>query len=244
MSQQLEFTKMHGLGNDFVLIDAINQNVSLDKSWIRHMSERHTGIGFDQLILVEKSHTADFSCRFFNADGTEAEQCGNGIRCVARFVLEENFTTLKSFSIETKAGMIPIVIHDFDKIEAQMGIPIFLPEKIPFLAEQIKKIYAIENFSFSALSMGNPHAIFRTDHLENCPLEETAQLLTQKGVFPQGVNIGFIEILNRENIRLRTLERGVGETFACGSNACAAVVAGILNDWLKNKVTVHFQLNL
>ena len=247
MSQYLQFCKMHGLGNDFILIDAINQTVSIDKTWIRQMADRHLGIGFDQLLLIEKSHQADFACRIYNADGSEAEQCGNGIRCVARFIHEENLSNLKSLSIETKAGIIAVVIHHFDNIQVNMGVPIFEPKKIPFIAEKQQPLYLIpvENTStaleFSALSMGNPHAILRIPAIKHFPVEDIVQKLTHHALFPQGVNIGFVEVIDRQHVRLRTIERGVGETFACGTNACAAVVAGMMNDWLDNNVTVHLK---
>lgn len=236
MSQQLQFCKMHGLGNDFVLIDAINQTFVPDKLWISRLADRHLGIGFDQLLLIEKSHHADFACRIFNADGSEAEQCGNGIRCVARFIQEESLSNLKLLSIETKAGLIKIVIHDYDKIEANMGIPNIEPTLFSIQTE-----IASSPIEFTALSIGNPHAIIRRNDIKNFPIEDIAGKIAHHAFFPQGVNVGFIEIIDRQHIQLRTIERGVGETFACGSNACAAVVAGIFNNLLDNKVTVHLQ---
>lgn len=244
MTQQIQFTKMHGLGNDFIVIDAINQSIVMDKTLVRVLADRHLGIGFDQLLLVEKSHNADFACRIFNADGTLAEQCGNGIRCVARFIQEEALSNTKKITIGTAAGILDVIIHGYDKIQVNMGTPLFEPKKIPFIAEKRKTLYEIKMTAdtvlpVAVLSMGNPHAILQTASIKNLPAEDVANQIASHTSFPQGVNVGFIEINNRDHIHLRTFERGVGETFACGSNACAAVVAGIANGWLNNSVTVQ-----
>lgn len=235
----IQFSKMHGLGNDFVVIDNIHQTVKLDQQHIQWLCDRHMGIGCDQLLLIEPAKNADFACRIFNANGSEAEQCGNGIRCVARFIHENRLTPKKTFSIKTKGAAVDIVIHDFDNIQATMGVPIFEPQKIPFKALKEQLTYDIEGISFSVLSMGNPHAITKVPSIDNAAVNEIGAKITNHELFPQGTNVGFVEIIDRKHIRLRTFERGVGETFACGSNACAAVVAGIKNHWLDHEVIVH-----
>lgn len=247
MTQQLQFVKMHGLGNDFILIDGINQQVQLSASTIKKFSHRHCGIGFDQLLLIEKSQVADFACRIFNSDGSEAEQCGNGMRCVARFLQEENLTNKKSFRIETKAGIIAVHIPNYDNVEVNMGIPSFEPESIPFAAKNFQPLYPIHiatmgTMHMAVVSMGNPHAIFLIDSIKQYPVHDIGSVVTTHTSFPQGVNVGFVEIVNRKYIRLRTFERGVGETLACGSNACAAVVTGIMNQQLDHTVTVELSL--
>lgn len=237
---------MHGLGNDFIVINSIKQKISLSASDIQHLANRHTGIGFDQLLVIDQSNKADFACKIFNADGSEAEQCGNGMRCVARFLQEEGLTKKNAFRVETKAGIIPIHVHNFDNIEVTMGIPIFEPAKIPLLITHEEKLYDIEvgtqSLKMTALSMGNPHAVLQVDNVKNYPVKEMGAIITKHALFPHGVNVGFMEILNNHCIRLRTFERGSGETLACGSNTCAAVVAGIINYQLANEVTVELAL--
>lgn len=244
MPQFIQFSKMHGLGNDFVLIDAINQLIQIDAAMVKVMADRHFGIGFDQLLLVEKSHTADFACRIFNSDGSEAEQCGNGMRCVARFIQEESLSNNKSLTIQTKSGIVHIIINDFDNIQVTMGVPRLEPKQIPFLTNATKPLYDLElspdrSIQIAVLSMGNPHAILRIHSVKDKAIAEIGPTLSIHPHFPHGTNVGFMEIINRQKIRLRTFERGAGETLACGSNACAAVVAGIINEWLDNQVIVE-----
>jgi diaminopimelate epimerase len=240
---KISFCKMQALGNDFAVLDNIHESFNISELPIAKMADRHFGIGFDQLLLLQNSDRADFSCRFYNADGSEAEQCGNGIRCIARFIQEKKLLNLSHMTIATAAGDIAINIDDFSKIKANMGVPIFEPKKIPFLAKHFQKIYELQidhplsPLKITALSMGNPHAILRVDALSQLPLAEFSKKITP--YFPMGVNVGLIEIKDRKHISLRTFERGVGETFACGSNACAAVVAGILNDWLDHTVDIE-----
>lgn len=232
----LQFTKMHGLGNDFVIINAIQQPVSLDATTITALANRHTGIGFDQLLIIEPSDETDFFCRIFNADGSEAEQCGNGLRCVARLIHEEKLHASPTFSIATKGGVYPIQVTDYNHIKVTMGTPdiqeilIELPIKneSSFLATTILKI-------------GNPHAVIKVDSLDTAPIHQLAPAISAHTYFSQGVNVGFMQIINPSRIRLRTFERGAGETFACGSNACAAAIAGILNGWLNDTVTVEYR---
>ncbi len=243
MKTKISFYKMQALGNDFVVLNNLENIFEVSDLPITQMADRHFGIGFDQLLLVLHSDRVDFACRFFNADGSESEQCGNGIRCVARFIREEGLSDRSSLTIETKAGDITLNIEDFLKIEAKMSVPIFEPKKIPFIANHFQKIYQLQidhplsPLQITALSMGNPHAILRVDTLHQLPLAEFSKKIAP--YFPEGVNLGMIEIKDRNHILLRTFERGVGETFACGSNACAAVVAGILNNWLDHEVQIE-----
>jgi diaminopimelate epimerase len=248
MPLALPFCKMHGLGNDFVVLESIRQAVDIKKIAIPRLADRHLGIGFDQLLLVEKSTHADFACRIFNADGSEAKQCGNGMRCVARFVLEEHLTQQASLTIATPSGLVKVFIQDFDHIQVNMGPPCFLPAQIPFLVNKAAALYDEIRLDapagplfFAILSMGNPHAILRVSAIKNFPVTEIGAKIATHPAFPQGANVGFMEIMHPQHIRLRTFERGVGETLACGSNACAAVVAGIINGWLEHKVTVELE---
>lgn len=227
---------MHGLGNDVVIIN--EKLPSLEKKIIQQLANRHIGIGFDQLLLLEPSNKADFSCRIFNADGSEAEQCGNGMRCVARFVHESKLTAKKNLLLETKAGIISVDIHNYDNIRVTMGTP-KLQQKNLILTPAIDNSFSQE---ISVLSMGNPHAILQVKSIHNFPVSKIGAAIENHVFFPQGVNVGFMEIVNPEHIRLRTFERGVGETLACGSNACAAVVAGIWNNLLDKKVKVELTL--
>ena len=224
MTQKIKFWKMQGLGNDFVVIDAINQTISLTPSSIQTLSHRQRGIGFDQLLLVEKSTHADVFCRIFNADGNEAEQCGNGMRCVALFVKEEKLSHKKLLRIETRSGIVEAKSEHTD-IQVTMNVPHFFES----------------NDSFTALSIGNPHAILQVTSLDDYPVAENTTRIAAHALFPDGVNVGFMEIIDRKHIRLRTIERGAGETFSCGSNACAAVVAGIKNNMLDQCVTVQLK---
>lgn len=232
MSQNfIKFTKMHGLGNDFIVIDGIQQRIDVASLPIAHLSHRHLGIGFDQLLLIKSSTQADFACDIFNADGSEAEQCGNGMRCVARFIRETNLTQQTHFNIETKAGIIDVAISDFNAICISMGKPVF--QHITPL-NQYPKLHFLH-----ALSMGNPHVVFQVDSVKHAPVLELGPSISKHTSFPRGTNVGFMEVINRNHIRLRTFERGAGETYACGSNACAAVVAGIQQHLLDSPVTVE-----
>ncbi len=236
---------MHGLGNDFIVVDAIHQTIDIKKIPISLLADRHLGIGFDQLLLITKSSNADFATRIFNADGSEAEQCGNGMRCLARFIHEEQLTQKKAFTLETLSGLVHAVIHSYDCIEVTMNIPCFEPAKIPFITAKMAKNYEITldatlpPLTFTVLSMGNPHAILHVSSINEAPVATLGLKIATHPVFPKGTNVGFMEVVTPQHIRLRTFERGVGETFACGSNACAAVVAGILNHGLDHKVSVE-----
>lgn len=232
---EIQFTKMHGLGNDFIVINAVTKPIAIEHLDICRLANRHTGIGFDQLLLIEPSAEADFSCRIFNADGSIAEQCGNGMRCVGRFIHEEKLSLKNHFTVATKAGLINITVTDYQHISVNMGKPIMdSPQNI--------SLSGYPNLHLSVLSMGNPHAVLLVDSVERFPVGEIGQQLSTHTLFPQGANIGFMEIVNRNHIRLRTFERGAGETLACGSNSCAAVVVGIKNGLLDHQVTVALAL--
>jgi len=231
----IKFSKMHGLGNDFIVIDGINQSIDPSILPISKLADRHLGIGFDQLLLIENSNNADVACRIFNADGSSAEQCGNGLRCVARFIKDNKLINKNSLRIETLGGIFQAVFCDNDLIQVEMGVPSFESLLTPV---QIRDT----TFSVSILSMGNPHAVIRVNSLNNYPVKEMGVEIASHSIFPQGTNVGFMEIINPRHIRLRTFERGVGETLACGSNACASVVAGILAHFLESKVKVELPL--
>lgn len=233
MKTKIEFSKMHGLGNDFVVIDATVHSFHPEKSWIQQIANRYTGIGFDQLLIVGKSENADFTCTIFNSDGSQAEQCGNGMRCVARFIHEKKLSQKKTFSIETKGGIVSAMIHDYDAIEIRMAIP-----------QLFEKEQTLENipFKLTTLSMGNPHALAVVENLEKISVAELGIKIATHQFFPKGTNVGFMQVIDRGHIRLKTFERGVGETFACGSNACAAVVAGIWHGLLDSTVRVRLAL--
>lgn len=240
---ELKFTKMQGLGNDFVVLDGINQPVNLDQQQIRLLADRHFGIGCDQLLLVEKAAgQADFRYRIFNADGSEVEQCGNGARCFVRYVYDHGLTQKNEIRIETLSGVISPKLEINGNVTVNMGKPIFEPEKIPFVAEKYALTYQLEiqgkPVTISALSMGNPHAVRVVQDIENAPVDAEGALIETHPRFPKRVNVGYMQVTDRNHIKLRVFERGAGETLACGTGACAAVVAGINLGLLDNQVTV------
>jgi diaminopimelate epimerase len=240
----LEFSKMHGLGNDFVVIDAVNQDVVLSPEQVRRLADRHCGIGFDQLLLVETpgGAQADFRYRIFNADGGEVSQCGNGARCFMRFVHDLGLSDKRELLVETASGPLRLVLEDNDQITVNMGEPRFEPREIPFDAPARATSYTLElageRLEIAAVSMGNPHAVTLVRDVDTAPVERLGPAIERHPRFPQGVNAGFMQIIDFEHIRLRVFERGVGETLACGSGACAAVVAGRLWDRLAARVKV------
>ncbi|CAN5350182.1 diaminopimelate epimerase [soil metagenome] len=242
---QIQFTKMHGLGNDFMVIDGLRQKITLTPTIISQLANRHLGIGFDQLLLVEASITpgVDFYYRIFNADGSEVSQCGNGARCLARFVLDQGLTSQKHIIVETHAGRLELISKDKGEFSVNMGIPLWLPEQIPCLANEESLIYSIKIssglYNFSTLNLGNPHCVLQVDSVKTAAVAEIGALLTSHPHFPEGVNVGFMQILDRQNISLRVYERGAGETLACGSGACAAAVIGQRLGLLDSAVTVH-----
>ena len=239
----LKFTKMHGAGNDFVVIDGIRQSVALSPEQIRLLADRHFGIGCDQLLLVEKARRddADFRYRIFNADGGEVEQCGNGARCFVRFVHEKKLTGKKEIVVETRSGLISPRLEDDGRITVNMGAPIFAPARIPFTSDSDAVMQPLDiagqTVQITAVSMGNPHAVQVVEDVENAPVANQGPLIEHHARFPQRVNAGFMQILDREHIKLRVYERGTGETLSCGTGACAAVVAGIRLGLLDD--TVH-----
>lgn len=239
------FTKMHGLGNDFVVIDAINQAIDLSPEQIRFMSDRHFGIGFDQLLLVEKpiSSNADFKYRIFNADGSEVAQCGNGARCFARFVRDKQLSAKNVCCVDTNAGQLLLCFDADGLITVNMGIPRHKPAEVPLLVEQEALVYSVlvdgQEHQFGAVSMGNPHAVIQVENIATAPVAELGKALESHALFPERANIGFMQIVNRHLIKLRVYERGAAETLACGSGACAAVVTGIEQKLLDSPVSVE-----
>ena len=233
----LKFSKMHGLGNDFMVIDGTRQTFRPDAAQIQAWADRHTGIGFDQLLLVEKTDTpdVDFRYRIFNADGGEVEQCGNGARCFVKFVSEHGLTDKRTIRVETARGIIEPSLNDNGLITVNMGQPQFTPQDVPFVlrsGEQAgEKSYIVVNeldsAQMSLLSMGNPHAVMLVEDTASAPVAEWGAALQNHPRFPARVNVGFMQIVDAHHIRLRVFERGSGETQACGTGACAAVVSGV-----------------
>ena len=236
---------MHGLGNDFVVIDGISQPVSLTSEQIRIIADRHFGVGCDQLLLVEKSDVADadFRYRIYNGDGSEVEHCGNGARCFAIFVRDEGLTTKTKIPVITKNGQIVLNINSDDTVTVDMGAPVLEPEKIPFIANEPSTSYMLdidgELITIGAVSMGNPHAVILVDDIDSVPVDQIGKALQAEDYFPNSVNVGFMQIIDRNTIKLRVYERGVGETQACGTGACAAVVSGHLQGFLDDDVDAN-----
>jgi len=241
----MNFSKMHGLGNDFMVIDAVTQNVHLSSEMIKRMSDRYTGIGFDQLLIVEPPYSpeSDFHYRIFNADGSEVEQCGNGARCFARFVRLKGLTKKRVLKVSTMKGNIVLTVNDDETVRVNMGTPIFEPNKIPFKAIKEEKTYIIRVQEQTVLcgvaSMGNPHCVIQVEDVRTAQVLTLGPLLEQHERFPEKANIGFMHIIDRDNINLRVYERGVGETQACGTGACAAVAVGINQGLLNQRVNVN-----
>ena len=241
---RLEFTKMHGLGNDFVVIDMITQRARLEPQQIRQIADRHFGVGFDQLLIVEPPSRpdVDFRYRIFNADGSEVQQCGNGARCFARFVRERKLTRKNRLVVETASGVIELNVNANGWVRVNMGVPRLEPAEIPFEAASRAVIYPIDvnghRLEISAVSMGNPHAVLLVDDVKTANVETIGPLLENHGRFPERVNVGFLEVVDRQNVKLRVFERGSGETLACGTGACGAVVSGILRGLLDERVRV------
>ena len=237
---RLNFTKMQGLGNDFIVINNLDNSFDENLINIPKLASRHTGIGFDQLLIVESSGTQDidFKYRIFNADGQEVQQCGNGARCFALYVFEKKLTSKRKLNVETLNGDIELIINDASSVTVNMGKPEFIPSKIPANFDNQHKKYSINDAEMGILSMGNPHAVILADNIENIEIDKIAKGIQNSGYFPESVNVGFMQINSHSSISLRVFERGVGETQACGTGACAAVVYGVENDLLHNKVRV------
>jgi len=241
----LRFTKMQGQGNDFVVLDGVRQRVELDQEAVRRIADRHFGVGCDQVLIVEPPRDAghDFRYRIYNADGGEVEQCGNGARCFARFVLDEGLTDKREIAVETAAGIIRPKVEDSGQVTVDMGAPRFDPRDVPFIASQEPAIQheirvASIPVQVSVLSMGNPHAVQVVEDVERAPVATQGPLIERHPAFPQRVNAGYMQPLSRSHVKLRVWERGAGETLACGTGACAAVVAGIRLGLLDNDVRV------
>lgn len=244
----LPFTKMHGLGNDFMVLDLISHPVSLSATQIQKLADRHFGIGFDQLLLVEAptEPDVDFNYRIFNCDGAEVEHCGNGARCFARFVLDKQLTTLNKIRVRTNRGVIVLHVEDDGFVTVDMGLPDFSPNALPFKAakadsyeREIRLNGKAQTVRFYAVSVGNPHAVIVVDDIATTAVREIGAALGAHPDFPQGVNIGFMQIVDRAQIKLRVFERGAGETQACGTGACAAVVCGQSAGLLEAEVLAH-----
>ncbi|MCC2525598.1 diaminopimelate epimerase [Vibrio coralliilyticus] len=239
------FSKMHGLGNDFMVVDCITQNIFFSPDLIRRLADRHTGVGFDQLLVVEAPYDpeTDFHYRIFNADGSEVEQCGNGARCFARFVRMKGLTNKYSISVSTKKGKMILSIEEDDQVTVNMGVPEFEPNKIPFKAKQTEKTYILraeeKTLFCGAVNMGNPHVVTVVDDTQTADVDTLGPLLESHERFPERVNAGFMQVLSRNEVNLRVYERGAGETQACGSGACGAVAVGIVQELLDEKVTVN-----
>ncbi|MBA3031495.1 MAG: diaminopimelate epimerase [Gammaproteobacteria bacterium] len=241
---KIHFTKMHGLGNDFVVLDAVRQKFVPSPAQVRWLADRHFGVGCDQLLVVQppQREDADFRYRIFNADGGEVEQCGNGARCFVRFVHEQGLTTQRRICVETLAGLIVLQLEDDGQVTVDMGVPRWLPADIPFLADSDELLQRLEfagrSAEITAVSMGNPHAVQVVDNVATVPVARDGPLIEAHPSFPKRVNAGFMEIVDRHAIRLRVFERGAGETLACGTGACAAVAVGMRRGLLDSPVRV------
>lgn len=241
---QLQFTKMHGAGNDFVVIDLISQRYKVRPRDIRKLADRRLGVGCDQVLVVEPpgSPDVDFRYRIYNADGTEVEQCGNGARCFARFVRDRQLTTKNSIRVQTAAGVLVLRVRAGNEVEVDMCVPAFEPQDIPFNRPQREAAYTLklehQSVEIGAISMGNPHAIVRVEDVDAADVLGLGPRIEGHSDFPKRCNAGFMEVLSENHIKLRVFERGVGETLACGSGACAAVAYGVSRGWLHDIVTV------
>jgi len=239
-----KFTKMHGLGNDFVLIDAVRQAVDITPELVRRIADRNLGIGCDQVLIIEPptAKNIDFNYRIFNCDGAEVEQCGNGARCMGRYIFDQQLSGKQSLQLQTKNRVMEVRSRGRHLIQVNMGSPQLDPSAIPFAAEQQQLLYEIEVggeiHQLSAISMGNPHAVIQVADIETAPVADLGLQLQQHSRFPESVNVGFMAIKDRQHIQLRVFERGVGETQACGSGACAAAVAAIQSDLVDHAVQV------
>lgn len=242
---KLNFTKMQGAGNDFVVIDGVSSQIQLNTAQIQHIANRFFGVGCDQLLIVEKTDTpnVDFRYRIFNADGGEVQQCGNGARCFVRFVVEKNLTQKREIVVETASGMITLTLQDNGEVTVNMGAPNFTPESLPFLADIQQTQYSLPlakaELTISAVSIGNPHAVLIVNDVNTANVGELGPQIESHAQFPEHVNAGFMQVVNEHEINLRVFERGSTETLACGTGACAAVVSGIQLGLLQSPVLVN-----
>lgn len=241
----IQFSKMHGLGNDFMVVDGITQKIFFSPEMIRRLADRHFGIGFDQLLLVEPPYDPeqDFHYRIFNADGSEVQQCGNGARCFARFVRLKGLTNKDRIAVSTMSGRIVLQLEHDNQVTVNMGVPEFEPAKVPFRAQKAEKTYLLrvaeQTVMCGVVSMGNPHCVLEVESVKTAPVETLGAELESFDRFPERVNVGFMELVSANEIRLRVFERGAGETMACGTGACAAAVVGIAQGKLRDRVKVH-----
>lgn len=241
----MQFSKMHGLGNDFMVVDAVTQNVYFSPELIRRLADRHTGVGFDQMLVVEPPYDPelDFHYRIFNADGSEVAQCGNGARCFARFVRLKGLTNKRDIRVSTQTGRMVLSVTDDDLVCVNMGEPNFDPQAVPFRAAKAEKTYimrvAEQTVLCGVVSMGNPHCVLQVDDVKTAKVELLGPVLEGHERFPERANIGFMQVVSRDHIKLRVYERGAGETQACGSGACAAVAVGIQQELLSEEVHVE-----
>jgi diaminopimelate epimerase len=249
---KLKFTKMHGAGNDFIVLDGYTSELALSGDEVRALADRHFGIGADQLLLVERPSVAgaDFRYRIFNCDGGEVEHCGNGARCFVKFVLDRGLTDKRSVRVQVHGGLITLTMQDNGEVVVDMGRPVFEPARIPFDARGLEgrrdgadTLWPVEAAGathwVSVVSMGNPHAVQVVDDVEAYPVSAVGPAIERHSLFPQRVNAGFVQIVSRREIKLRVFERGAGETLACGTGACAAVAAGLRRGLLDSPVVVH-----
>lgn len=241
----IQFSKMHGLGNDFMVVDGVTQKIFFSPEMIRRLADRHFGIGFDQLLLVEPPYDPeqDFHYRIFNADGSEVQQCGNGARCFARFVRLKGLTNRDRIAVSTMSGRIVLQLEHDNQVTVNMGVPEFEPAKVPFRAQKAEKTYLLrvaeQTVMCGVVSMGNPHCVLEVENVKTAPVETLGAELESFDRFPERVNVGFMELVSANEIRLRVFERGAGETMACGTGACAAAVVGIAQGKLRDRVKVH-----
>lgn len=242
---RLKFTKMHGLGNDFMVIDGVTQSVEFNAADVERWADRHTGIGFDQLLLVEPPTRPDrdFRYRIFNSDGSEVENCGNGARCFARFVVDHHLIHADRVRVETAGGDLELILQPDGQVTVDMGRPRLTPDRIPFEADSRANQYPLtladgSEVTLAVVNMGNPHCVIRVENVDTAPVETLGPELESHPRFPQRVNVGFLQVIDAHQARLRVFERGVGETLACGTGACAATVAGVINQWFQDHVRI------
>lgn len=236
----VNFSKMHGLGNDFMVVDNCAGDIIFSTEQIRDLSDRHFGVGFDQLLMIESSQTpaVDFRYVIYNADGSEAQQCGNGARCFAKFVSARGLTNNNPIQVETNSGLMSLLINNDQSVRVDMGKPSFNPTDIPLNAPEAA-LYHIATYEVAALSIGNPHCVMLLNDIDNIDIDSIGSKIQNSDLLPNQANVGFMQIINSSQINLRVFERGVGETLACGSGACAAVIFGVKTGQLDKRVTVH-----
>lgn len=243
LTMLINFTKMHGLGNDFMVVDNTFGNITFDTEQVVSLADRNFGVGFDQLLVVESSNTVNIDFRYviFNSDGSEVEQCGNGARCFARFVRERGLSNSNPVVVETRSGVISLFINNDNTVRVDMGKPNFIPGSIPLSIDNQQDYYSINGYELGILSIGNPHCIMLVEDINDIDISNIAPQIQQSKLLPNQANIGFMQVLNTSEINLRVYERGSGETLACGSGACAAVIHGVQQGLLDSMVVAHLR---